>query len=160
MFKAERLSRTATITLDGPFEQVFPLFGPIREKEWAEGWDPQIVLLETDNIEKHMVFQTHPHLDDEQGMFTWTVSAYNPAEGFIEYTVFAETRLWWISIKCRQRSDKASCEAEIAYTYVGLNQNGNELNRLALAAMYKHDLKDWEHAINHYLDTGSLLRHH
>jgi hypothetical protein len=26
--------------------------------------------------------------------------------------------------------------------------------------MYKHDLKDWELAINHYLETGSKLRHH
>jgi hypothetical protein len=56
MFKAEKISREATIRLNGNFEQVFPLFGPVREKDWADGWDPQILLSEADNIEEHMVF--------------------------------------------------------------------------------------------------------
>jgi hypothetical protein len=43
---------------------------------------------------------------------------------------------------------------------LGLNELGIERNASSLATMYKHDLKDWEHAINHYLETGSLLRHH
>jgi hypothetical protein len=50
--------------------------------------------------------------------------------------------------------------ATITYTFVGLTKLGNERNAMALAAMYKHDLKDWELAINHYLETGSKLRHH
>ena len=159
MYNAERISQTATISLHGPFDQVFPLFGPIREKEWADGWDPQILVLESDNIEKHMVFQTHPHIEDEQDMYTWTVSTYDPDRGQIEYTIFTKTRLWWINIDCRPLEGGSACEASVTYTYVGLDERGNERNRKALAAMYKHDLKDWEHAINHYLETGSLLRH-
>jgi len=47
----------------------------------------------------------------------------------------------------------------ITYTYVGLNDLGNRLNAHALESMFKHNLKDWELAINHYLETGSRLRH-
>jgi hypothetical protein len=160
MFRAEKISQTATIRLRGNFEQVFPLFGPVRERDWAEGWDPHILLSNSDNIEEHMVFQTHAHLDDEKGVYTWTVSKFVPEEGQIEYTIFADVRLWWIMILCKEEPDGEHCKATITYTFVGLNARGVERNATALNAMYKHDLKDWEHAINHYLETGTLLRHH
>ena len=160
MFKAEKISQTASIQLRGNFEQVFPLFGPVREKDWADGWDPQILLLEADNIEEHMVFQTPAHLEDEDGLYTWIVSKFISQEGQIEYTIFADVRLWWISIQCQEEPDGQHCEATITYTFVGLNEAGVERNATALAGMYKHDLMDWEHAINHYLETGTLLRHH
>jgi hypothetical protein len=160
MFKAERISQTATIRLKGRFDQIFPLFGPVREKDWAEGWDPHILFSNSDNIEEHMVFQTHSHLDDEKGVYTWTVSTFVPEEGKIEYTIFAETRLWWIMILCEEESEGEHCKATITYTFVGLTKLGNDRNAMALTTMYKHDLKDWELAINHYLETGSKLRHH
>jgi hypothetical protein len=31
---------------------------------------------------------------------------------------------------------------------------------MALEAIFKHDLKDWETQINHYLATGQQLEHH
>jgi hypothetical protein len=120
MFKAEKISREATIRLNGNFEQVFPLFGPVREKDWADGWDPQILLSEADNIEEHMVFQTPAHLEDEDGVYTWTVSKFVPQEGQIEYTIFADVRLWWITILCLEPPDGGHCEATITYTFVGL----------------------------------------
>jgi hypothetical protein len=96
----------------------------------------------------------------EDGVYTWTVSKFTPQEGQIEYTIFADVRLWWITILCLEPPDGGHCEATITYTFVGLNELGIERNASSLATMYKHDLKDWEHAINHYLETGSLLRHH
>jgi hypothetical protein len=159
MFQAEKISRTATIKLNGGFEQVFPLFGPVREMDWAEGWDPHILVSNAENIERHMVFQTHSHLPGEEGRYTWTVSIYDPDQGLIEYTVFTESRLWWIRIECQQLSGKAICEAEITYTFVSLDDHGNELNKLALAGMFRHDLKDWELAINHFLQSGGRLHH-
>jgi hypothetical protein len=159
MFKASKLSQTAVIRLHGNSEQVFPLFGPVREKDWADGWDPHILHTDSENIAEHMVFQTHSHLVDEKGLYTWIVSKHAPDMGLIEYTVFTDTRLWWITILCQEKSDGKHCEATITYTFVGLNECGNERNATALATMYKHDLKDWEHAINHYLETGSILRH-
>jgi hypothetical protein len=154
-----KISRTATILLNGRFDQVFPLFGPIRERDWAHGWDPKILLCEAENIEEHMVFQTLSHFEDETQPYTWTVSKFEPAAGFIEYTIFTEDRLWWITIRCKETNDEKQCEVAIRYTYAGLNENGNRLNQLALAAMYKYDLKDWERSINFYLTTGERLKH-
>ncbi len=160
MFKAEKISQTGMIKLNGAFEQVFPLFGPVRERDWAEGWDPHILLSGSDNIEEHMVFQTHTHLPGEEGSYTWIVSKYRREQGLVEYTVYAGYRLWWITIVCRQRGEEPVCDAEITYTFVGLNAQGNALNQLALKRMYQHDLRDWETAINHFLKTGERLPHH
>jgi hypothetical protein len=159
MQKPNKISQTATITLNDGFPQVFPLFGPIRERDWAPDWDPNILFCEAENIEENMIFQTHPHFEDEIQPYTWTVSRFEPATGFIKYTIFAEDRLWWITIQCKEISSGQQCEAAICYTYIGFNENGNRRNEMALAAMYEYQLKDWERAINHYLDTGEQLIH-
>jgi hypothetical protein len=152
-FKALRLSRTSVITLNASLDQVFPLFGPMREMEWAEGWQPEIVYGQAEQIEEHMVFKTKAHGHGEPD-YTWTVSKYAPDQALIEYTVFTPERLWTITIQCRPAATPRATQAEITYTYTGLTKHGNTINAWALHAMYAHDLKDWEAAINHYLETG------
>ena len=157
-FDSQRISKTSIITLNAPLSKVFPLFGPIREKEWAAGWNPQLIYSITNFVEEHMVFRTrsnHGHEPD----FTWIISRYNPDQSFIEYTVFTNERLWWITIQCRKGIAGDTTEAEITYTYTGLTENGNAINARALDMMYHHDLRDWEESINHYLNTGERLEH-
>lgn len=96
-FVPARISRTRTIALNAPLEKVFPLFGPIREKEWAADWEPRILYSATGFVEEHMVFKTRPRHSREPD-FTWTVSKYHPDQALIEYTVFTSERLWWITI--------------------------------------------------------------
>ncbi len=158
-FTAQRISKTATITLKAPLDKVFPLFGPIREKEWAAGWEPQVLYPDTGTVEEHMVFKTpsHGHHESE---YIWTVSKYEPAQGLIEYMVHTPERLWWITIQCQVDIPYETTKAEITYTYTGLTEIGNAINERALRSMYAHDLKDWEKAINTYLETGKRLEHH
>lgn len=156
-FKAERITRKSQITLNGLMGEVFPLFGPIKESEWAPGWAPKIIY-RTSLIEEHMVFTTTSHHGQEPDS-TWTLSRYNPENAFIEYTVFAPERLWWITIQCRESVEKKQTEAEITYSYTGLTDRGNMINKKALDKMFEHNLKDWEEEINYYLDTGHRLEH-
>jgi len=155
----ERISRTSTITLNAPLEKVFPLFGPIREMEWAAGWEPHVLYATAGTVEERMIFQTASHHGGEPDL-VWTVSRYQPDRAFIEYTVFAPERLWWITVECSESVGGETTEAKITYTYTGLTEKGNAINQRALAAMYHWDLKDWERAINHYLATGERLAHH
>ena len=155
-----RISRTNSIVLEAPLNEVFPLFGPIREKEWAAGWNPEILYSNSDLIEEHMVFKTvahHGHLEPD---YVWTVSKYQPDTALIEYQVSTPERLWWITIQCSEEVPGQSTRAEITYTYTGLTTLGNTINERALQLIYTHDLKDWEAAINHYLQTGERLENH
>lgn len=151
---AERISRCAVITLNGTIEQVFPLFGPVKEKEWAEGWDPEIIYSESGLVEEHMIFRTKAHHPSESH-YTWAITQYDPDRHHIEYTVSTVNRIWFIRVVCKRDASKTT--AEVCYTYTGLNETGNDLNRKALEKMYAHDLKDWEKAINYYLQYGKQL---
>jgi hypothetical protein len=158
-FEAERITRTNEITLNGKLKEVFPLFGPIRECDWAPGFAPKVIYLKGDLIEEHMVFTTQSHHGQEPDS-TWIVSRYEPEGAFVEYTVFSPDRLWLIQIGCRETNSGEQTIAKITYTYTGLTEGGNHTNKKAMEAMFKYDLKDWEIQINHYLATGQQLEHH
>lgn len=158
MNPANRISRTSTIILKAPLETVFPLFGPIKEMEWAEGWQPEIIYSQADNIETHMVFKTKAHGHGEPD-YIWTVSGYDPAKSFVQYTVFTPNRLWYITLQCRKSADAQTTQADITYTYTALTELGATINQRAIEAIYAHNLKDWEEAINFYLSTGQQLTH-
>lgn len=151
-----RISKTRLIILYGSLDEVFPLFGPVKEKEWADGWNPEVIFSISNFVEEKMVFKTKPFFSDEDD-YTWIISKYQPEQTFIEYLVFTQERLWFISIKCVEESAKKT-KAEITYTFTGLTKKGNGLNEEALKKMYSQNLKDWEKAINFYLETGKCLK--
>jgi hypothetical protein len=156
-FKPERVSKCASIKLDDSIEKVFPLFGPIREKDWAHGWDPEIIYPASKEVEANMIFRTKAR-DLSEEYYTWVITQFLPDQYQIEYTVSTPNRIWFIGIECSKRSSKTI--AKICYTYTSLTPRGTELNRDALKRMYVEDLKDWQHAINYYLKNGRLLEHH
>jgi len=155
-FQAERVQRTGSFVVHAGIEKSFPLFGPIREKDWAYGWEPTVLLSKDFLVEEHMVFQTNGSHGDEK--YTWTVSKYQPELHLVEYTVFTSERLWFITVSCEEVGDKT--EVKVTYTYTGLTDEGNRKNKEAMAKMFADDLKDWEAAINHYLETGQQLTTH
>lgn len=157
-FKAERVSRTATITLNASIEKVFPLFGAIEEKKWADGWNPVILYPYTEKIEEGMVFTTQAH-GHHESVFAWIISKYRPEDYLIEYIVSTSNRYWIINIRCASSSNSET-KAAITYTYTGLNELGNEINKQALEKMYERNLEDWSDAINHFLKTGQTPKHH
>jgi hypothetical protein len=150
-FKSERISQSASFTLNGDVNKIFPLFGPVREKEWAAGWEPEIIFPSSSEVEKNMVFQTNGKYADEE-KFTWVISTFNPRNFEIEYAVSTSERIWLIQVRCEPIDIKT--KSTVTYTYTGLSSLGNERNREALRNMFSENLKDWQDAINYYLETG------
>jgi len=71
-------------------------------------------------------------------------------------TRFSETE----SIYAVKQLEMGISIKEITYTYIGTNEDACQKNAQQLASMYKHNLKDWEYVINHYLRTGERIKHH
>ena len=143
----ERTTRSAVIVLHGTVENVFRLFGPVREKLWAEGWDPEI-LAGDGEVEEHMVFRTSPRYPDERH-YLWIVSKYHPEKFFIEYTVVTSERVWFVTVSCA--GSKGETHATISYSYSAWSSAAIQRNKDAARQMFAHELKDWEAAINEYL---------
>jgi hypothetical protein len=155
--KYERISCNATIQLNAPIEIVFPLFGPVEEKKWAYGWNPEIIYSKNKSAEQHMIFRTKGRNEGES-FYTWIISNHDPNQYLIEYTVSTSNRVWFITVSCAEK-DKQTV-ASITYTFTNLTDEGREFNRTALDKMYAEELKDWERAINYYLATGEVLVEH
>jgi hypothetical protein len=151
----KRISQSATITLHAPPEKVFPLFGAIEEKKWADGWDPEILYSRSGGMEKHMIFRTTPAFPGEAG-YLWIVSACDPETTTVEYLVSTDHRLWTISVVCREHHSGGT-EATVTYTYTGFSDAGNKRNEDAMKLMFAHNLRDWEDAINYYLREGKRI---
>ena len=154
-FVAERIKKSASLVINGNIRNVFPLFGPVREAEWEAGWEPEIIYSENGLVEERMIFQSPGHLGE--GKYTWVITQFDPEKKLIEYTVSAITRIWFVRVICEEVGDKT--RATVSYTYTGLTEEGNRMNKQALEKMFAHNLKDWEEAINYYLKTGKQLSH-
>lgn len=148
-FKSEKVSRTATILLNGKIETVFPLFGAFEERKWAPYFQPELIWPATEVIEEGTIFRTASRGFGETE-FIWRVIKFDVEKHLVQYLVYTENRQWTITIKCNSiNGDKT--EAQITYTFIGLNEKGNELNKKIIEDMYQSDLKDWEEEINPYL---------
>ncbi|MGD0167687.1 MAG: hypothetical protein ABSC51_10455 [Gaiellaceae bacterium] len=159
-FQPQRISRTAKITVNAPLDEAFALFGPIREKDWADGWDPQLIDPVSELVQERMVFTTQTHFGQEEPDDVWIISAYSVGDSFIEYTVFEHERVRWIEVVCEPTGSDETTRAEITYTYLGLTDRGNSLSKESLDLIFEHDLRDWEEAINHYLAIGERKHLH
>lgn len=155
--KAKRIQQSSTINLQGTINEIFPLFGPIREKDWAFGWDPEVIYPGDQNtlVAKHMIFRTQGGLHGTQEAYTWTIVNYDNNTSFIEYLVAASERQWFITVSCKAAGTTTA--ATVTYSYTGFTDDGNRKNEAAIADIFASDLKDWEQAINHYLQTGKQL---
>jgi hypothetical protein len=151
---AERIERTASFLVKAPIEKAFPLFGPIREKEWAAGWEPQVIYSQHPEVEEHMIFKTVSNSPDEKE-YVWVVAQYRPINFFIEYQVSTHQRIWFIMVKCKPQQENTL--VSVTYSYTGLTDNGNRINQESLTKMFTHELKDWEEAVNFYITTGKRL---
>lgn len=151
-FIAEKISKTATIHLDGDVNNVFPLFGAFEERKWAEGFDPELIYPAIEVIEEGTIFKTGGRGLGESE-FIWRVLVFEAEIHLIQYLVYTVNRQWTITINCTPLS-KNKTEAKVTYTFTGLNEKGNEHNKQMLEIMFQHNLKDWEREINTYLVTA------
>lgn len=150
-FKPERVKRSASFLVNGSVEKIFPLFGPIREMEWAYGWNPEVIFQDDNTISEHMIFRT----PGEGELYLWAITRLDVQQHIIEYTVTAANRLWFITVQCVADLEK-TC-ATVTYSYTALNETGHSQNRKAIEKMFEYDLADWQKAIDHYLETGNQL---
>jgi len=146
----QRVTRTASIMLNGNVKTVFPLFGAYEEKKWSTGWNPTPVYPNTEIIEEEATFTTPGHLDGEKD-YVWRVSKYDPKQFLIQYMVYGENRCWTITVQCSPEAENKTA-ARITYSFIGLNALGDQIGQHFIEAIYRHDLKDWEEKINDFLD--------
>ena len=69
-----RVRRSYTQKLRGKPADVFPLLCPVREREWAEGWDPLAVYSTSGFAENDCIFTT----GEENPESFWVITDFDP----------------------------------------------------------------------------------
>lgn len=150
LFKTKHIERTYKIKLNGTIKEVFILFTPIEEKKWAEGWNPEIIFPENEEIIKGTVFKSY---NKEDGYTYWVIADYEHESYYIRYINFLQgIRNGILEIRC-SKTTEGETEAEIKYIITGISEKGNNFINSFTEKYFIEYISDWKKSINSYLET-------
>ena len=146
-----RVRRTYVQTLVAPPEKVFPLLCPVRETEWASGWNPRQVITQSGYVEPGCIFVV-PNVPQDS---IWIVTQWDSKEFFVEFiNVTPGITVGKIEIQLHQ-GEKEQTLAEVSYSYTALSQKGSEFVEQFTPGQYQVWMQEWESELNHFLQTGT-----
>ena len=147
----EQRTQSFTINLNGLVGDVTPMFGPVREAEWAPSWTPRFVHPTQGTQREGAIFTSVSSNGTER---LWLLTAYDVQQGRVEY-VFITPGFTANEIKIRVLPDgDRRCKATITYRHSALAPEGNkEVERLN-AHWAEQQRVHWETAINEALAKG------
>jgi len=149
----EQRTQSFTIILNGSISDVTPLFGPVREAEWAPDWSPRFIHAAQGVQREGVVFTTsRGHGSDR----LWLRTTYDVRNGRVEYVVVTPA-FTANEIKIRVVPDgEHHCKATITYRRSALAPEGNEEVANLDAHWAEEQRNHWETAINEALAKGGI----
>lgn len=157
-FIAQRMARSHTIHLPGALSRVFPLFEPLGEKQWAHGWNPEMLYPSSGTAQTGAVFTTQ-HASEPAKI--WTIIVYEKAQTQAQVSylnVLPDSHLSKIDVCCASNGVQATT-ACITYTLTALTPQGNAYLEGFTQDYYQHYISSWETAITHFLLHGHTSPH-
>jgi len=130
--------------LNASADAAFPLFGPVRESEWAPDWSP-VWIYPPDPLQSAdgAVFTISHHA----GLSTWVMTVYDTDKRTVEYVNFiSDQRVTQISITVRPETAVTSI-ARVTYRVTALSQEGREFVA-HFAKNFPGEGPHWEKAVN------------
>ncbi len=153
MVTVEQRTQSFTIILNGSVSEVTPLFGPVREAEWAPDWSPRFIHPVQGVQREGVVFTTSPGDGRDR---LWLLTTYDVRNGRVEYVVVTPA-FTANEIKIRVIPDREKhCKATITYRRSALTPEGNEEVAKLEAHWAEEQRIHWETAINEALAKGGI----
>lgn len=147
----EQRTQSFTINLRGSVADVTPLFGPVREADWAPNWKPRFLHPAQGAQSEGAVFTSISSNGTER---LWLLTAYDVNEGRVEY-VFIAPGFTANQIKIRVvPNGDGQCKATITYWHSALALKGNEEVEKLNPHWAEQQRVHWETAINETLAKG------
>jgi len=147
----EQRTQSFTINLRGSVADVTPLFGPVREAEWAPNWKPRFLHPALGAQSEGAVFTSVSSNGTER---LWLLTAYDVNEGRVEY-VFIAPGFTANQIKIRVvPNGDGQCKATITYRHSALAPGGNDEVEKLNPHWAEQERVHWGRAINGTLAKG------
>ena len=154
-FRAKRITRSYCQTINATPEVVFPLLCPVREAEWLDGWQYELIYSESGLAEQGCVFST-PGEGEEDTI--WIVTRHDKKNREIEFARFTHrSRTCVLKIAVKPK-DSHHSRVDISYTYTGTCPDGNTFIDNLTEDSFLDAVRFWEESMNYFLETGNRLR--
>ncbi|SDJ67526.1 hypothetical protein SAMN04488540_111110 [Ferrimonas sediminum] len=128
-----------------PVEEVFPLFCPVREREWVPGWDPLLVWTNSGAIEPDCVFTTQ----DPAGHAVWYVVQASADQGVLELLkTVADHMATRILIRVFPAPEGSLIQ--LNYRYTSLSPRGASALENLTESYWAQFMQRWQKAMERY----------
>ncbi|WP_207485501.1 hypothetical protein [Arenibaculum pallidiluteum] len=145
------LEREHRILIEGAIDRVFPLFTPIGEMLWVDGWEPDFIFPESGEARDGMIFRT-THGNEET---LWSCIAWDPDAHRVRYArVTPGSRFGFVEVLCRETSPQQT-EASIRYILTALSQAGASYLADLTPNAYKQMIDGWRPRIESCLKAST-----
>jgi hypothetical protein len=154
---AKRFTHLGSVSVAAPPDRVFPLLCPVREYEWIDGWDCQLIYSESGLVEEGCIFSTH---FPDDGSTLWVTTLHDPVTRRVEFVRFTpDVKI----LKMQLRVDEAGTSASsltIKYTLTALSGEGNRLVDQLVSSGGSHFEKHIHRIgtlLDYFLTQGKML---
>jgi hypothetical protein len=156
-FHPRRVTRSYRQTICADPETVFPLLCPVREVEWLDGWQYEMIYSESGLAEEGAVFSTSQSGEEDT---IWMVTRHEPASMEVQFARFTHrSRTCLLNISVHPKGAEQSF-VDITYSYTGLSNEGNEFVDTFTREAFLEAITFWEKSMNHFLRKGERLKKH
>jgi hypothetical protein len=131
---------------------VFPLLCPVREREWADGWDPLAVYSKSGLAESDCIFTT----GEENPESIWVITEFDPVRHRLEIMkVTPGMTVCRITINLAE-DESGNTDAEVVYMYTAISREGEEFVKEYSQEFFNGFMQFSESALNSFL--GKIRR--
>jgi hypothetical protein len=153
-FKAKRVTRNYVQTIQAQPSVVHSLICPVKEAEWLDGWDYNLIFSHSGFAEKGCVFISRSAGEKDT---IWLITKRDDAA---HETVFAritpESRAAEVTV-CIEDGGGQTSRVHISYTITAITEEGNRFIENFTEENFVKDMRFWQATMNHYLATGKAL---
>lgn len=151
LFKAERAIKAISFLHEAQPEKVFEQLCPVRERDWVDGWECEVLFSKSGFAEQSCVFTTISPYDNECEV--WFVSSYHKNKS-IQFVRTGSHKVTKLEIVLT--ANQSGTESTWTYEYTSLDETGNQQIREETSEFDEH-FKWVGEALNHFLKTGEKL---
>ncbi|MGD8755473.1 MAG: hypothetical protein PVF98_07390 [Desulfobacterales bacterium] len=152
-FKAKRVTRQYVQKINAAPSVVHALICPVKEAEWLEGWDYELIFSQSGLAEYGCVFTSQSAGEET----IWIITKRDDVRCETEFArIIPGSRAALVTVSIQDSGHQTS-RVTIRYTITALTAAGNQFIDNFTEENFTKDMRFWEATMNHYLKTGKAL---
>jgi hypothetical protein len=141
-----QIARDGSFELNMNADKALPFFTPEGERTWVNGWDPQPIYPEQQDVafQADTVFRLHGDGDHS----IWTILEANPKDHIAEYIYVVEgERVSRVRVQIEPLTE-SHCRVHVSYVHTATSEKGLHFIAAVSEPAYAQKMKDWQRMVS------------